>query len=608
MIARFLLVAGPDDALEHDMIARRIAEVAGPYRLATLLNRDSLRLLANDAAPPLPLGGERGAILGTLFRKHPLGARVGALDPHEADRIVASDGSVLADDYWGNYVAVIAGKGRSVTVARAPFGGLAAYAMQAGALTVIASHLDMLLAAAGRLAVIDWAAIARHLIAPNLKSPRTCIEGVTEIIGGFRLTIGDGRHEPDPFWSPWPFTLEQARIADTEDAVARVRSVTSDCVAALAGDAGHAVLGISGGLDSSIVAACLAQAGAPFSCVTLYSRDASGDERSYARTLADHLGARLFEESETVDRVDVTRSDSAHLPRPIARAFAQSGDRSNLAVAAKVGADSFISGGGGDNVFCYLQSAAPVADRLLADGPGLDALRTARDISRLADCSLWAALKSGVERAYLRERHYRWKPEPSLLNEITSDLCAEACTPIWSDVPEAVLPGSSNHVAWLVGTQNHIEGFHRERTHPTLWPLLAQPLVELCLRIPSWMWCAGGHNRMIARRAFADLLPASIIERRSKGTPDSFVVELFEHNRSRLRDLLADGLLAAHGLIDASEIVRQLGDLRPVLGLGYWRIMTLADVEAWLRAVKAEYPAASPASAHIAPLLPDRDR
>lgn len=166
---------------------------------------------------------------------------------------------------------------------------------------------------------------------------------------------------------------------------------------------------------------------------------------------------------------------------------------------------------------------------------------------------------------------------------------AEACTPIWSDVPESVLPGSSNHVAWLVGTQNHIEGFNRERSHPTLWPLLAQPLVELCLRIPSWMWCAGGHNRMIARRAFADVLPRSIIERRSKGTPDSFVVELFEHNRTRLCELLEDGQLAAHDLVDLPEISRQLRDSRPVHGLGYWRIMTLADVEAWLRAITAAH-------------------
>ena len=41
------------------------------------------------------------------------------------------------------------------------------------------------------------------------------------------------------------------------------------------------------------------------------------------------------------------------------------------------------AGGGGDNVFCALQSAAPVADRLLTDGPGRGFFSTARAIAIL---------------------------------------------------------------------------------------------------------------------------------------------------------------------------------------------------------------------------------
>jgi asparagine synthase (glutamine-hydrolysing) len=160
-----------------------------------------------------------------------------------------------------------------------------------------------------------------------------------------------------------------------------------------------------------------------------------------------------------------------------------------------------------------------------------------------------------------------------------------ACTPLWAHASPGAVPGKATHVAWLVGILNHLEGYRRERTHRTVWPLMAQPLVELCLRIPSWLWSRGGQNRALARRAYVDVLPPEILSRRSKGTPDCFVVELFEANRKRIRDLLCDGFLAANGIVDREEIARFLVDEGPVRGLGYWRIMTLTDVEAWLQTV-----------------------
>ena len=45
-----------------------------------------------------------------------------------------------------------------------------------------------------------------------------------------------------------------------------------------------------------------------------------------------------------------------------------------------------------------------------------------------------------------------------------------------------------------------IAGIHHFLTDPaplapaSLHPLLAQPLIELCLRIPSWLWMSGGRD------------------------------------------------------------------------------------------------------------------
>src|SRR3546814_3536458 len=84
---------------------------------------------------------------------------------------------------------------------------------------------------------------------------------------------------------------------------------------------------LSGGVDSSIVAACLAHAGCAFDCLTLVTANPSGDERSYARLAAESVGAALVERMREVSRIDLTRSAAAHLPRPVGRSFEQESRR-----------------------------------------------------------------------------------------------------------------------------------------------------------------------------------------------------------------------------------------------------------------------------------------
>ena len=556
------------------------------HDLGIVLELDDLLILSSPDLPIVMLDGGRGVIIGELFSREPPFETAHTL-PRAAQRAIVDGvrGDALIRDFWGHYVAaLVESDGRNLTILRAPFGSLGAYHVSAEDGIAITPDVGLL----GDLGLmpggVDWDSVARHVIAPNLRMHRTCLLVVAELMGGYGLSITSGKFTLFEAWNPWRFTDRRDNLTDDVEAVELLRRCVDGCVGALARTTNHAVLGVSGGLDSSIVAAALAQSGAKLSCLTLFTRDAAGDERRFARILAGHLGVQLFEMFEDVAHVDVTRSDAAHLPRPIARGFAQSGDRSNLAVARNVGADTFFSGGGGDNVFCYLQSAAPVADCLMT-GRLRQLWPTARDISQIADCSIWTALRSGVRRACFGSRTYRWRPELAFL---TAQMAAEgpsACISLWADAPQDALPGKATHVAWLIGILNHLEGYGRERSHRTVWPLMALPIIELCLRIPSWMWSRGGQNRALARRAYANALPSDILERRSKGTPDSVVVELFEANRERIRQLLCDGLLAANGIVNRDEIASFLVDKGPVRGLGYWRIMALTDVEAWLQTV-----------------------
>ncbi len=540
-------------------------------------------IVFSEIQSPLMVARE-GVLFGTVFSGDEDATHVRSLSAIDWVEVSRSGGRFLIDRFWGGYLAILPDEAsRQVHVVRSPLGDVPCYHLRRGALTVIASDVALLIAAGCLRPTIDWAYVTGHLLHDHFRPLATGLAGVTELLGGTRLTVAPLENRIEELWSPWTFAARTRQIAEAATASDRVRATTIGCTNAWGSLFRHIVLGVSGGLDSSIVAACLARGSTPVSCITLATRDAGGDERLQARDLTAHLGLPLHEDFEDLALVDLCRSDAAHLPRPLARAFAQSGNRLNLDLAERVGADAFFSGAGGDNIFCYLTSAAPIADRLLAHGPGPGFFRTARDISRLTGASIWTAASMGIKRAWFRQHGYEWPRNATFLTDSAVERAAVPDRHPWLEAPRTALPGKAAHIAWLLGIQNHLEGFNREHTHAMVAPLLSQPLVELCLQIPSWMWCANGENRSIARRAFSQDLPASVIKRRSKGSPGSFVIEIYEAHREVVRALLSDGLLAQAGLLDVDAISAVIDDPRPVRAEHYSRIMGLVDVEVWLR-------------------------
>src|SRR3546814_13462674 len=96
--------------------------------------------------------------------------------------------------------------------------------------------------------------------APDLPRRRTCLEGLDELGGGERLSDVAGCRTIDTPWSIWDFAAPDKRLTDGREAILRVRDAVQTAVAAGASAYETVVLRLSGGLDSSIVAACLAQA------------------------------------------------------------------------------------------------------------------------------------------------------------------------------------------------------------------------------------------------------------------------------------------------------------------------------------------------------------
>lgn len=112
---------------------------------------------------------------------------------------------------------------------------------------------------------------------------------------------------------------------------------------------------------------------------------------------------------------------------------------------------------------------------------------------------------------------------------------------------------------------------------------MAQPLVELCLRIPTWLWVNGGQNRAVARAAVESLLPREVLNRRSKGRLESMCLRAYLRCRDDLAELLLGGLLRQEGLVDADALETYLEQECVPKDARYYRIFELASAELWLR-------------------------
>jgi len=524
-----------------------------------------------------------GFVIGPIFQTGTTAASKPALNGADAVAIIGSDGDLLLTRYWGAYVAILYNpKLDGITLLREPSGATGCYYIQEAGLVVAASSVACLEGTGIWRGRLDADALGQHLVTPQLRSADTCLRDLTELLAGSAMTVTQGGAAVTERWRPWTFAGSRAAYSNPNDAASDLHRVVTDTIGSWAGHFGQILLSVSGGLDSSIVAAALHGAHRPFTCLTLATQASSGDEREYARCLCTALEVELTEAFENPGLVDLSRSDAGGLPRPLARSFAQSHDRIALRTADAYGAKAHFMGGGGDNVFCYLQSSAPVVDRFLAEGFGVGLWRTAQDIGLLAEVSAIAVLRDGLRRINRGSRRYRWPLDLSFLSQ---DLRCRAELPYhpWLDVPPDGLPGKAAHIAWLLTIQNHLEGYAREDVLPVVSPLMSQPIIELCLRIPTWLWCEGGRNRAVARQAFRKQLPAEIVDRSTKGTPDSFVAALFDSRRSEIRSLLLDGRLAALGLLDLNAVAAVVNDRRPAHGEDYTRLMKLVDVETWSR-------------------------
>jgi asparagine synthase (glutamine-hydrolysing) len=573
MSPRYLLLVG-DELGEKAEIVQRLVRRTG---LAVVFSNQRVTAFADASCRCLPVAND-GCVMGWHFHRHGPARQVSCFTESEAASVAGSDGQALLSAFWGGYVAAISGAD-SVRILRDPSGNFPCYYSKGAGFTLFASDAALLVEAGVADLSIDCDEIGRQLYRAFVPAPATALGGINELLAGFALRLPGTGERQHPCWSPWDHVID--RSEDSEQIAERLFRVVAHNVQAWASTCSRVLLSVSGGLDSSIIAACLAEGPAEIVCLTMFTDDPSGDERPYARALCNHLGFQLIQRPYRLDDVDICEPLAANLPRPRDRTQAIAHERVHYAVASEIGADAFMTGNGGDNVFGYSQSAAPIADRYLSEGLGQGVAASLIDVCRQTGCSIFDALRQAW-RLSRGSTRYRVRPNTLFLHpDFVAGLGRKELGHHWLDAPPHALPGKAAHVATILRAQPNLEPSGGTR-YAVLNPLMSQPVIEACLAIPSWEWRAGGRDRSLARRAFKNELPPIVLDRRVKGTPSLFAARLLDHFRTPIRERLLGGRLAAHGVIDASAVEQMLAGERPVPDLERVRILELVNAEAWI--------------------------
>uniref|UniRef100_B0T9D6 asparagine synthase (glutamine-hydrolyzing) n=1 Tax=Caulobacter sp. (strain K31) TaxID=366602 RepID=B0T9D6_CAUSK len=549
-------------------------------KLKTVIETSGLVVLRPENGAGLRVGGN-GVVLGSVFRTGGDRETVAEFSESEASAIATSRGQQLVTEFWGGYLAVLGDASRSeVMVLRDPSGAMPAYCLVHGEVQIICSRLEVLEDAGLGQQALNWDVVAQLLAFPNLRGRSTGLKGVEELLPGCRLTFTGGLKTETLTWNPWLFARPSAQAPERGVAATAVRQAVEVSVRKWADQSSPVLLELSGGLDSSIIACCLDEPRTAATFVNFVTPTAEGDERGYARLVAKAADKQLIEQDIRADEVDVTRPRPGRHPRPASQALLQPLEQACAELAPQLGARSFFSGLGGDNVFCSIATASPAADALLTSGLGRQFWAAIGDLCARHNCTVWAALSATLKKLLRSDRRLVIKPNLDFLS-FREDAIDRPDHP-WLEVAADRLPGKREHVASILLAQGFLDRYEHAQVAAVRFPLLTQPVMEACLRVPTWMANHQGRNRAVARDAFFDRLPPRVRDRQTKGGLNAFMGVAFERNRQALARHLLDGRLVQRGLIDAVAIKSALAS--PVLEGGAMnRLLYLADVESWVR-------------------------
>ncbi|MGH7445318.1 MAG: asparagine synthase (glutamine-hydrolyzing), partial [Longimicrobiales bacterium] len=455
-------------------------------------------------------------------------------------------------------------RGRLV-LARDRLGEKPLYHAAAGGLLLFASELSALRSHPACPDTLDPMALSAYLALEYVPAPRTMLEGVEKLEPATALILENGAVRCHRYWSLVP----RSSRTDYRTAVAELRTHLADAVRSrLVSDVPAGVF-LSGGLDSSVVAALAAREGR-VETFSIGFTEASFDESSYARDVAKHIGSQHHEHILRADdmvglvprlpeMLDEPLGDASILPTHVLSRFA----RERVTVA--------LGGDGGDELFAgypmhQAQRIAPLLRQL--PGPAHALMRGALDLLPASARNFSFGFKARTllsGSAYgPPENHARWmasfSPEwqQQLLTPEIRRLGGDgagaftAIEAAWQRTTGWPMLGRVSLLDLYTYLPNDIlTKVDRASMAVALEvraPFLARDVVEFAAALPDQYRMRALQGKRILRDAARDLLPERILRRRKKGFGIPVAAWLRTSLRPLLLEVLSPGPLRDAGL------------------------------------------------------------
>lgn len=486
---------------------------------------------------------------------------------------------------WGPYVALLRRPDLGWQAFREPSGqiDLLTWRLNHGVAVVASTLVDLPGGFPPRVSGLDWDRIATFLTVPVAATTESLFGGVVAVGPGEQVPAGGGPAET--IWSP----IDHAGPTDASpDELMRAFVGCLDfCTDALLSDHKRVVFELSGGLDSSSLAAAVAETGnleLVATWLNIVDPGPEADERPYAQAVADRYGFPLtvFERKPAALDPERFRDLGVQTWPAIAGVDAQR-DLDAIRRLEATGATAILSGQGGDSIFFQSSSALLAGDLWREQG----LLRTLVDprvaaLARRSRRSVWRVLSEAHAGVHGRASGVK---NVNRLVTPAAHAFASGAEHAWVravadvDLP----PGKRVHIrALATGLFNHAASRRREAAD-LLYPFLAQPMMELALGVPGKILTGGSFARPFQRRAYADRLPPLVRDRRTKGGVSAYVARTMAESLDVLRPYLIDGVLADAGVLDRRRLATVLDRDYLIHTAAGTDLAGAIAVEAWVR-------------------------
>ncbi len=588
----------PASREEAAQLEQRLRRASVPWE--NLLATEGISVFAlpptDPALQPYVLPGGRGVVLGKLFpgdlSKASLDA-VSQLDEHTSHAILATSGQHLVRHFWGGYVALMTDRQRECGYAlRDCSGKVPCYHTRSRNVTIVFADINDLAPLELSPPTINWQYLAAFIYSSQSHVRACAFNEVQEVLPGECLELQSTSAHQSAIWDPRRICRER-RIECYEDAVGELRVVAQRCIDAWAESYDPMLLGLSGGFDSAVVLGCLSRSPSHPGITGLnqYTTASYEDEREYARAAAVRAGIKLLEVpmNSAADCFDARLFSAPRTPKPGVTALFRLLEIDLInRIAEEAGARTLWTGQGGDHVFLQTTDASSAGDYLDANGwrPGF--IAAVRDAAHLSRQPYWFVAKSAWSRRRAATSSSNSPAQaPCFVNPtaLPQQVDAYVLHP-WALDADDLPRGKQMQIRFLSQVVNRHRPIPRLERAPQHHPLLSQPLMELCLQIPTYHLLRGGRERALAREAFADYVPWQILRRRDKGSIVSHATEMIRQSERFVRELLLDGMLADAGVIVRSDLEPHLAHGQPFREEHLMPLLACIAAEVWARSTR----------------------